>query len=239
VTSTVASHLFGGRAARICLGAAARPLVDEEVRMSVTAVLGSIGVGMVSWTFGEYVLHRFAMHAAGGKGLASREHLRHHAERDSILERWPLAWTGIVIIGVALALVGRTVVGAPGTFVGVGWVASYGFYDWMHWRAHRRPIATRYERWLRRHHFHHHFGHPLVNHGVTTPIWDVVFRTYERPSGPVRVPRRLAMVWLCDDAGAVRPRYAGDFVLAGARPLDEVVAAEDWQRAFANLPPRV
>ncbi len=182
------------------------------------AVLALLAIGASLWTLGEYLMHRFGMHELRGKGLASREHLRHHAERDSILESWWFAWAGVL---------------------GVGWVAAYGFYDWIHFRAHRRPVAHPYERWVRRHHFHHHFGHPMANHGVTTPVWDIVFGTYERVEGPVAVPRRLAMRWLCDDAGNVRPEYAPDYRLVGTRRSDPEQAVEDRRRAFANQAPLV
>ncbi|MCB1262149.1 MAG: hypothetical protein KDB33_17440, partial [Acidimicrobiales bacterium] len=36
--------------------------------------------GALSWSAAEYGLHRFAMHEMRGKGLASREHLSHHAD---------------------------------------------------------------------------------------------------------------------------------------------------------------
>ena len=189
--------------------------------------------GWFTWTLGEYLLHRFGMHEAKGKGLASREHLKHHADRDSVLEKWALSWTGIILFGIAF-----------GFFVtpafGVGWVVGYAFYDWQHYWAHRRAPRNRYERWLRRHHFHHHFGHPTMNHGVTTPVWDLVFGTYERVEGPVKVPRRLAMRWLVDDDGELLPGYEHDWELVG-RKLD---AGEDPRqdeidraRAFANLAP--
>jgi sterol desaturase/sphingolipid hydroxylase (fatty acid hydroxylase superfamily) len=196
-----------------------------------------LAIGMALWSLGEYVMHRFAMHAMRGKGMASREHLRHHAERDSVLESWYFAWTGVIAVGIALAISAAHLVGPVGVCLGAGWVAGYGFYDWVHWRAHRRPIAHPYERWVRRHHFHHHFGHPTANHGVTSPIWDMVFGTYERVDGPLRVPRRLAMVWLVDDDGQVRPEYADDYALAGTRPWTEAQAAVDHDRAFANLAP--
>ena len=194
-------------------------------------------LGMALWTLGEYVMHRFAMHALRGKGMASREHLRHHAERDSVLESWYFAWTGVIAVGVALSINAARLLGPVGVCLGAGWVAGYGFYDWIHWRAHRRPVAHPYERWVRRHHFHHHFGHPTSNHGVTTPVWDLVFGTYERVDGPLRVPRRLAMVWLVDDDGQVRPEYAGDYALAGTIPWTDAQAAVDHDRAFSNLAP--
>ena len=198
-----------------------------------------VAIGMALWTLGEYLMHRFAMHALRGKGMASREHLRHHAERDSVLESWYFAWTGVIVVGIALAISAAQLLGPVGACLGAGWVAGYGFYDWIHWRAHRRPIAHPYERWVRRHHFHHHFGHPMANHGVTTPIWDLVFGTYERVDGPVAVPRRLAMRWLCDDEGTVFPEHAADYRLVGTRRSGPEQAREDRRRAFANQAPLV
>ncbi len=184
--------------------------------------------GWFAWTIGEYVLHRFGMHALKGRGLASREHLNHHAHRDSILEKWALSWTGVLLVGFALGAVVQPA-------LGVGWVVGYGFYDLQHFLAHRRAPRTRYERWLRRHHFHHHFGHPMANHGVTWSLWDRAFGTYEEP-GRIRVPRRMAMVWLLDERGEPRSEFAADYEVVG-----RATAAErsdlDLVDAFANRAP--
>jgi sterol desaturase/sphingolipid hydroxylase (fatty acid hydroxylase superfamily) len=203
------------------------------------AGLALLAFGAALWSLAEYLMHRFAMHALRGKGLASREHLRHHALQDSVLESWWFAWAGVLGVGVVLGLAATDLLGPVGVCLGVGWVAGYGFYDWIHYRAHRRPVAHPYERWVRRHHFHHHFGHPMANHGVTTPVWDMVFGTYERVDGPVAVPRRLAMRWLCDDDGAVRTEYERDYRLVGTRAWDHRQAVEDRRRAFANQAPVV
>jgi len=203
-------------------------------------------VGWFAWTFGEYAMHRFAMHALKGRGLASREHLTHHADRDSILEKWAVSWSGIVTVGVAgFGWGGSHLVPLPSAVaVAAGWIGGYGFYDWMHYRAHRHLPSTatgfgRYERWLRLHHFHHHFGHPLRNHGVTWALWDIVFRTNDPIVEHVRVPRRMAMVWLLDDNGQVRAEYADDYEVAGRRDRTDGQADEDRRNAFANLAPAI
>lgn len=185
--------------------------------------------GWFTWTLAEYVFHRFGMHQAKGKGLASREHLKHHADRDSVLEKWALSWGGVLLVGIGLG-----VVLTPA--FGVGWVLGYGFYDWQHYQAHRRAPRNRYQRWVRRHHFHHHFGHPMANHCVTWPLWDKVFGTYEQP-GAIRVPRRMAMVWLLDEDGEVRPEHAADYAVVGRVRRDEVSARADLVAAYANQAP--
>ncbi len=217
-----------------------------SVLSTAAAMVVAYLLGWFAWTFGEYVMHRGVMHELRGRGMPSREHLNHHADRDSILEKWPLAWGGIIALGVfVLYGDGVKVLPAPvAAALAAGWIGGYGFYDWMHFRAHRRqPFGwaplRRYERWLRRHHFHHHFGHPMRNHGVTVPWWDMVFRTEDRLTGPVAVPRRMAMVWLTDEAGTVRPEHAGEYVVVGTREASADQLAADKRDAHQNLAPAV
>jgi sterol desaturase/sphingolipid hydroxylase (fatty acid hydroxylase superfamily) len=214
--------------------------------MIVIEIVAAYLVGWFAWTFGEYAMHRFAMHELKGRGVASREHLTHHADRDSILEKWALSWSGVVLVGVVgFGWGGSHVLPTPvAVGLAAGWIGGYGFYDWMHYRAHRHHVSTRagfgrYERRLRLHHFHHHFGHPMRNHGVTLPLWDVVFGTYDPVTGPVRVPGRMAMTWLLDEDGAVRAAYARDYNVVGTRERTSAQAAEDIRNAFANLAPVV
>jgi hypothetical protein len=43
-------------------------------------IFAAAALGGAGWTALEYGLHRFAMHEMRGKGLASVEHLKHHAD---------------------------------------------------------------------------------------------------------------------------------------------------------------
>jgi hypothetical protein len=123
-----------------------------------------------------------------------------------------------------------------GGSLAVGWIVGYFLYEYVHASAHLHAPKGRYTRWLRKHHFHHHFGHPMRNHGVTTAFWDRVFGTLDRPA-VVTVPRRMAMPWLVDADGEVRVEHAGDYALVGAATLDERLASLDRARAFASLAP--
>lgn len=206
----------------------------------LTAVL-AVAYGAFSWSLAEYVLHRFFMHELKGRGIASREHLLHHAGNNVWNGANALAWVGVVLVGLGIVApisAGlASLVGLPwqvALLAGPAWIASYGVYDWLHWRAHHRYPTQGYERWLRHHHFHHHFGHPMENHGVTSPVWDKVFGTYVDP-GAIKVPRRMAMDWLVDEQGEVRPEFAGDYVLAGSSATSR--PDEDHERAFATLAP--
>jgi hypothetical protein len=65
-----------------------------------------------------------------------------------------------------------------------------------------------------------------------------VFGTYESVD-TVRVPRRMAMAWLLDDDGEVRPEHRGDYELAGRLPASADQGARDHADAFANRAPAV
>ena len=186
--------------------------------MPIVVGAASFAGGVFLWWFFEYVLHRFAFHQMKGVGIGSREHLEHHVTAgwnfDPLIA---LVWAGIALTGVGWGLLAGWLSGSAAVAwgVGLGWSLGYYFYEYEHWRAHKRAPRNEWGRRLRKHHFHHHFGHPLHNQGVTVPMWDVVFRTMDRPD-VVRVPRRLAMPWLIDERGEVRPEYAADYVLVGS-----------------------
>jgi sterol desaturase/sphingolipid hydroxylase (fatty acid hydroxylase superfamily) len=84
-------------------------------------------------------------------------------------------------------------VGAPwftGALVGLSGIATYLVYERVHFRAHFRPARTRYARWQQRRHLHHHARAGTANYGVTSPVWDVVFGTYEPVAADEPLPAR-------------------------------------------------
>jgi len=207
--------------------------------MNVVSFVAAFAFGFALWGFAEYVLHRFAMHELHGKGILSREHLEHHVQAKWNFDLLMLAsWAGMLTVGfVAWFPLGWVLVSAPiGLTVAFGWAAGYFFYEYQHAASHLRPPTGRYSTWVRRHHFHHHFGHPMANHGVSYPLWDIVFGTREIPDR-VRVPRRLVLPWLVDADGELLPEFTADYVLVGSATGDERLAALDRARAFASIAP--
>jgi sterol desaturase/sphingolipid hydroxylase (fatty acid hydroxylase superfamily) len=212
----------------------------------VTTTIGSllvaalcIGIGMNLWFLAEYLLHRFAMHHLHGRGIMSREHLEHHVHSSWSFDVTHLmSWTGVAVVGGLVWFpIGWAVAGtAVGILLAVGWALGYAFYEFQHARCHLAPPRGSYGRWVRRHHFQHHFGAPMSNHGVSIPVWDQVFGT-RREVERVRVPRRLALPWMLDDTGALRPEFAEDYELVGRDLLDERQAGIDRARAFASIAP--
>jgi sterol desaturase/sphingolipid hydroxylase (fatty acid hydroxylase superfamily) len=197
--------------------------------LAIAALLGA-----ATWTLAEYVLHRFVFHAPRASALGAREHRQHHADPDYFAPWWQKALAALAATALLLPLAAA---GLPlGLVFTLGFIAMYLLYEVLHRRVHTRPPRGPYGRWRRRNHLAHHFHDPRRAHGVTTPLWDVVFGT-RLPAGPVRVPRRLAMRWLLDEHGAVRAPFAADYRLVGARAPDERARRADTDAAMANRPP--
>jgi len=180
----------------------------------VTAVvIAAALLGAISWSFLEYVMHRYWGHDRRFRRTAfGVEHIRHHIEGDYFAPTWKkLLFAAGVAAGLALPVV------LLGAAVGLPYLAGllgfYGLYELVHRRLHTHAGIGWYGRYLRRHHFRHHLVDARSNFGVTSPLWDVVFGTWRRAER-ITVPPRLAMVWLVDrSTGQARPEHAATYVI--------------------------
>jgi len=178
----------------------------------------AVVLGAFTWSFLEYVIHRWLGHDARFRpNLFESEHTRHHGRGNYFAPSWKKALATVVTFGVAAPLAMLVTSPAVGAAWAAGLAGFYAFYEVVHRRAHTHAPTGPYGAWLRRHHFWHHFGDPRTNHGVTSPLWDVVFGTHARAE-MIRVPARLAMPWLVTDEGQrVRDEFADRYRLRGRR----------------------
>jgi sterol desaturase/sphingolipid hydroxylase (fatty acid hydroxylase superfamily) len=167
--------------------------------------------GAIAWSLTEYGLHRGYGHRKTRLRF-SKEHLAHHKNTDSFAPTSHKVQAAVAV-SVVLAPVATCLLGwIGGAAFTVGFVLAYVSYELIHRRMHTHAPGSAYTRLMWRHHFHHHLADPSSNHGVTTPVWDVVFGTYQ-PVQRVRVPQRKAMGWLCDGSGVVKSRFEEEYVV--------------------------
>jgi len=153
------------------------------VRRGIAAptLVGLVAVGWAAWTLVEYVLHRWAFHwEPRNPRLRELLHPVHHAHheaqgRDRVVAH-PLFSAALALVFFGLF---RLLLGAPAVFPFFGGFAlGYLVYELIHYRAHFSRPRTRVGSSLRRRHLQHHFARSDRWYGVSSPIWDYVFRTH-------------------------------------------------------------
>jgi sterol desaturase/sphingolipid hydroxylase (fatty acid hydroxylase superfamily) len=169
-----------------CLWLAARTL-------AMPAILGLALAGWLVWTLVEYWLHRGFFHMRAdspARRVTSYIVHRHHHAAPQDTDR--LVATPLYSLGLFLLLLAPySLAGADARWaLMAGSMLGYLGYEAAHWRVHHvRPGRSgRMTRALRRHHLRHHFGDDAHNFGISSPLWDLVFRTWR--TGPVREDSR-------------------------------------------------
>lgn len=170
----------------------------------------AFALGLVTWTLLEYLLHRFAFHEKVLGLWLAKDHLKHHAKVDwfvPLSTKLALAAVILSILTIAASFVGAL----PAALYIVGVVSGWAFYEVLHRRIHVAAPMGAYGVWARRHHLAHHFGHATKNHGVTSPVWDIVFGTYV-PITQVTVPRLHVQKfpWLLEGDG-IAPTWQSQY----------------------------
>jgi len=142
---------------------------------------GAFAGGMFTWTFAEYVLHRWVFHWVNDTAWGRRVHFLLHGvhhecpnDRDRLVMPLP---TSVPLALIFYALFYVTVGQALSGPFFAGFVIGYLFYDGTHYFVHHFTPTSRWGKFLRRHHLTHHFADHDGGFGVSSPLWDHVFRT--------------------------------------------------------------
>ncbi len=155
----------------------------QHMRVLPIALWAALGV--LSWTLLEYGLHRYVFHFKPDTSSALQKdaswliHGIHHDypwDRDRLV--MPPTVTAIIAALVWFAF--KPLLGPVEHAWMAGMVGGYVWYDLTHYYLHHAAPRTALGKWLRRYHLVHHFQTPGVRYGITTPLWDLVFRTYPR-----------------------------------------------------------
>ena len=147
---------------------------------TMAALLGAYACGLLAWSLFEYVAHRGSFHhppnTEGQVAYGYVVHGIHHAYPDDS-RRWVMPLVVTLPIAALLFLLFAYVLGPPGRPTYAGFLHWYLTYDLLHYFIHRGRMPTRLGRHLRQYHLTHHYAAPDRHFGVSSPLWDIVFRT--------------------------------------------------------------
>jgi len=146
-------------------------------------VLISAG-GFAFWTLTEYWLHRLIFHWEPDNAFGRRMHfIIHGIHHDHPNDKLRLVMPPSVSIPLAaLFFLGFwALFGSPAAFpLFGGFIFGYLAYDYTHYYVHHFVPKSNLGKQLREQHMRHHFQDHRFGYGVSSPLWDAVFRTLPR-----------------------------------------------------------
>lgn len=147
-------------------------------------VFGLFAAGLLIWTLTEYWLHRLVFHwqpkFPGGDRLHFIIHGIHHDHPNDPLRLVMPPAVSIPLAALFFWLF-TAIFGTPAAYpLFSGFILGYLVYDYTHFYLHHSVPKTKAGKRLREGHMRHHFQDHHYGFGVSSPLWDAVFRTMPR-----------------------------------------------------------
>jgi len=143
-------------------------------------------LGVFLWTLAEYVGHRFLFHydpkGERMQAIFFTFHGVHHAQpqlKTRLVMPPVVSIPAAIVFYLLFSLVFDVLLGMPQWVAPIysGFILGYLCYDMIHYATHHFPMRSRAMKYLKRYHMMHHFKTPNARFGVSSPVWDVVFKT--------------------------------------------------------------
>jgi sterol desaturase/sphingolipid hydroxylase (fatty acid hydroxylase superfamily) len=138
-------------------------------------------LGLFVWTFAEYFMHRFVFHYEPKTDWGKRFHwlmhgVHHDYPQDS--KRLVLPPGLSLIFASAFFLFFYLLIPVPSLYpYFAGFLLGYLVYDIGHYAMHHFSFKSNIFKKIKLHHMKHHYVEPHEGYGVSSPLWDIIFRT--------------------------------------------------------------
>ena len=149
-------------------------------QLSVLGVTALFLLGVLLWTLIEYLIHRYVFHYQPKTRWGKRLHyVIHGVHHDYPNDARRLVMPPVISIPLAFLFYGLflPVFGSLTPAVFAGLVFGYLCYDMLHYATHHFAMKRGAWLWLKQYHLCHHFKDDHVGYGISSPLWDYVFRT--------------------------------------------------------------
>jgi 4-hydroxysphinganine ceramide fatty acyl 2-hydroxylase len=137
--------------------------------------------GLFVWTFVEYILHRFIFHYMPKPKWAQRLHFIFHGvhhDYPSDAKRLVMPPSASIPLAVGFYFLFNALL--PANYVYgffPGFIVGYLVYDISHYAIHHFNFKGEFWKKIKQHHMLHHYQDPTKGYGVSSPLWDKVFRS--------------------------------------------------------------
>lgn len=142
---------------------------------------GHLLLGLFIWTLTEYVMHRFVFHFYPSSEWGKRIHFIFHGvhhDYPNDAKRLVMPPSASIPLALAFYFLFRWLL-APALLSGffAGFILGYLFYDMTHYMLHHANFKSGFWKRLKQQHMLHHYSDPNTKYGVTSDLWDKVFKT--------------------------------------------------------------
>ena len=149
--------------------------------LSWLIIAAYIILGLGVWTLTEYVLHRFLFHWKPPGKIGERMHFIFHGvhhDYPSDSKRLVMVPTVSIPLSALFYLLFKVMLGplnvAP---FFIGFLIGYLFYDMTHYAIHHFNIKSKFWLEMKHHHMLHHYKDMNHGYGVSSKLWDLIFRS--------------------------------------------------------------
>lgn len=142
--------------------------------------VGIFLLGTLSFTFVEYVIHRYLFHLPPTTELKAKiAYSIHGVHHDYPKDKDRLAMPPVIsiILSTSLLFFFKFIMGNIAFAFTAGFVLGYAGYLFVHYIVHAYKAPKNMFKVLWVHHGIHHYKSPDKAFGVSSPLWDYVFRT--------------------------------------------------------------
>lgn len=138
--------------------------------------------GLFIWTITEYILHRFVFHFVPKSKWGQRLHFIFHGVHHDYPQdanRLVMPPSASIPLAILFYLFFRLFFSDLGHLLSffTGFITGYLIYDMMHYAFHHFRINNKFFQKLKAQHMLHHYQDPHKGYGVSSLIWDDLFRT--------------------------------------------------------------
>jgi sterol desaturase/sphingolipid hydroxylase (fatty acid hydroxylase superfamily) len=150
-------------------------------RVGGWAFAGYFALGLLAWTLIEYGLHRFVFHYHPRSAWGQRVHFIFHGvhhDYPNDARRLVMPPAASIPLAVLFYLGFDALLSEPALWAFYpGLVAGYLAYDMSHYAFHHASLKHPLLRRLKKHHLRHHYADDTRGFGVSSTLWDAVFRS--------------------------------------------------------------
>lgn len=138
--------------------------------------------GLAIWTITEYLLHRYVFHFEPKSEWGQRIHFIFHGVHHDYpqdakrLVMPPSASIPLAILFYLLFSLFFKNQSLLFSFF-AGFLAGYLLYDMLHYAIHHASFKNPLMKKLKRHHMMHHYADPHKGYGVSSALWDIIFKS--------------------------------------------------------------